>query len=103
MDLKIETKTIQSVDIYELDKFIKTYLPQYLDGKDKMLEEIRDYEVVAYEEWNNDESHELEVRATSEEFEKYTDSLMYNLGAILDLLCSKGHIEEGSYVIKVFW
>ena len=100
--LKIETKTIHAIDSFNLDNFIQEYLPQYLSNT-TLTEEAKRYECIPNEEWGNDSDHEFDVCAEEDLLEDTGNRLDYRLYDILNLLCAKGHIAPGSYLIKVCW
>lgn len=95
--LKAQVVTCVSVDYNDLERFIKK-----LTGVT--------YEITAYEEWGNDECHEVNVDG---EVSEYNDKSVaaflagkpenYSLRAILNALARDGHLPKGKYLIKVSW
>lgn len=92
--MKFKEKTIREVDYNDLDEFISQ-------------EFGIEYESIPYEEWNNYESHSLEVEA--KEMNKYTKAKMerknyhFILSELLNHLCFTGKLEPGEYLINIFY
>lgn len=104
----METITVTKMDWHEFDKLIVDNL---LGGKGE-------FNCVACEEWNNDESHLFQVSkkdADSSYYNKYSlpdieDFIankpgLFRIGvhSLFTYLCSKDIIPEGNYLIEVSW
>lgn len=96
MKLKHKKKVVFEVDYTDLEEFIEEVYGHSI-------------ELVADQEWNNDESHPISIskKALSNPSKikvfKETgkgDWLMYHL---LEDMCNNGLIEEGHYLINVNW
>ena len=109
-ELKCETKTLIKVDYGDLERFIDKVI------NNGLLEEVAwrgSYEIVAEQEWNNDESHEINVEKAW--CDKYPVSeynlkqlaegkkVSFQLSAIMQLMAEKGIIQHGTYLIHVSW
>ena len=91
-----ETKIV--VDCNDLQDFIEEVYGQI-------------YEIVAEEEWNNYESHNFTI--SKEDINSYDlpklnffkkgNPKQYSLRVILQDLCNQDFIEEGDYLINVYW
>ena len=96
--MKLTTKTVHKVDYHDFDKMVQqTY-------------NRPDYECVAWEEWSNNESHEIPVdgyvaeydRGELEEFKNGTGNYV-SAYSLLDDMASQGLIPTGDYLIEVYW
>lgn len=99
--LKITKKTINQVDVLDLQKFIKQV---YKKG----------YSIPSGEEWHNDTFHEIEVHKNllPDDIELFNNWLnddreyedhQFILYTIMHDLYKKGHIKTGKYIIHVCW
>lgn len=84
------------LDYRKFDELVNMYVPSA----------NRKYEVIAYEEWNNDESHSwygdgiLDCQA-KEDIDK--GKLKFNGPVLLNFLIAKGVLPFGRYIIEVSW
>jgi len=73
-----------------------------------------EFEIVAAEEWSNDESHTFNVKKGEDsnftEYDKHSwdnfligKEYMYMGYTIFQHLVNDGHLPEGSYLIKLSW
>lgn len=107
MKLKHTKYTAIQVDCFDLEQFIRENLPQF-----------GDYEIVAENEWHNNCYHEIIAKRLSDidrddEVVMIQDILNGKTGnddwdkfptwGMLNALCEKGSIEEGTYLIDVCW
>lgn len=97
-------ETFISVDYNDLEDLIhKTY-------------GIKNYEMIAAEEWNNDSQHRIRIKKNEklydwdvENFEKWKsaqtsyEACDISLRLILIDMCKQGIIEEGTYLVTVSW
>lgn len=98
MILKCKTETINTVEVDDLEQFIKETTGHA-------------YEVVSNEEWGNDEQHRFIIGGRLLDYQqKYWETFkstgeqhQYNLHTILNGLCAEGHLLPGTYVINVSW
>jgi hypothetical protein len=98
MTLKCKTETVNTVEVDDLEQFIKETTGYA-------------YEVVPNEEWSNDEQHRISVDGTLADYQhedwkafKYDGEVSsYRLQTILNGLCADGHLPSGTYVINVSW
>jgi hypothetical protein len=90
------------LDYDEFDKLVNDNIPS-AKGK---------YEIIAYEELSNDSAvvfEEVGGDYDDEFFQKLTlpdieaGNLMYRAGSLLEVLCHKGVILPGNYIIEVSW
>lgn len=94
-------KVVVEVSYNDIDALINRHFPNMLS----------DYEIVAYEEWNNDESHDYTLNGKVSEYDLKCVHRMqetgkwkhYSTSHILNYLCSLGVIEPASYLIDVSW
>lgn len=97
--LKGNVRTLIEVDYNEVDRVINEFY------------EIDNYEVIAYEEWSNNESHTFSIEGELSKYQLETVKKLLTTGAIdhystrayLDYMCAEGVIERGEYLIKVSW
>lgn len=98
MTLKTTTRTVIEVDEYDLNKFISD-------------EYGHDFECVADQEWDNDQSHLIEIEKTpldsvaEQKVTKFRETGRYSwsLYALLQDLCNCDKLSPGSYLITVRW
>jgi hypothetical protein len=95
-ELKGEKKSVLCIDSNDFDKFVSDifkcnyeFIPEHEAYNGcyylfKATKEIPDY----------DKAEAVEVRVGKE---------MHNTHLIFDVLCQDGHIDEGEYLIKVYW
>jgi hypothetical protein len=97
--LKGTKKTVIEVDYHDVDQVITK-------------EYGRDYECVAYEEWGNYQDHSLNIKKEPldefelEDLERWKSGdkkARCSVYVFLTDLCNQGKIEEGEYLINVFW
>lgn len=66
-----------------------------------------DYDFVAYEEANNYSCYEFDVKKNDimsfDRAEIDNGKFMYNFRALMCFLAEKDVVEEGTYLVKVFW
>ncbi len=98
MSLKFKVEIINTVEVDDLQRFIKESTGH-------------EYEIVPNQEWGNDEQHRFELDGKIEEwnledwntFKSTGEQHRYRLGTILDGLCADGKLDPGLYVINVSW
>jgi hypothetical protein len=97
-ELKFEEVNYRAVDYNDWDKFIAEVYG------------VPDYSITADEEYGNDENHEF--RARKEPLDTYDANKIvklkegrgsYTTSVLMNDLCNRGLIEEGTYLIKVSW
>ena len=107
--LKCEVVTNIKVEYGDLERFISEVINA------GMLPEVTwrgNYQIVAYQEWGNYESHELDI--TKEWVEKYppgefelkdlaAGKIMFQLETIMTLMAQKEIIPFGNYLVNVSW
>lgn len=88
----------------------KCFILDYNDFDDlvnKYIDGIKDYEVVAYEEWNNDSSHMYRGDGKLDELDidslKVISNKMYKSHIYLNKLVELGVLPVGNYRIEVSW
>ena len=90
--------TYTELDYHEVDELIKANFP---------LAAAKDYECVAFQEWDNDSCYTFRVRpeAPDQWSQKELDAgkFQWQLAAMLDKLCLDGKIEAGNYLVRVSW
>ena len=97
-ELEVEQKTVFKVDYNDLDDFISEVYGHR-------------YEIVADEELSNYSSKEFDIKKEvlddydSKSLQEFIDDGkgQFNARLILIDLCNKGLIEEGDYIIKIYW
>lgn len=97
--LRITTETLLTVDVYDLEGYIRHHTGQ--DG----------YEIIQGEEWHNDSQHRVEVGDGMSEYEvsDYKEFCsgehdgQYRLRTIMNGLYQEGKLEAGTYLIEVCW
>lgn len=96
--MKTNTKTVREVDYNDLDEAITEFL------KSKGVN--KNYECVAYEEWGNYESHSFDVDGDIDEADKTQilhGNLHYQTQNILNWMAEENVIENGEYLVSVYW
>ncbi len=96
--LRVSTVTIHTVDVYDLEAFIKAVTGHT-------------YECVPNEEWGNDSQHRFEVDGEMpdyqqkdwENFKRTGKQESFRLRSILEGLVKDGHLAAGNYLITVCW
>lgn len=87
-----------SVDYNKLERFIHDKYP-----------ELSKYELVAHEEFNNYMSKAIDAEKDEFDQEDWDElvakkgNVCFSLGLIMSKLAIDGHIEEGEYVVDIFW
>ncbi len=101
--MKIDTKTIHSVNYNDLDRAISDFLKEK-GGKNC------EFEVVAYEELCNDTAKTFNIGeydwAVPDEDEKEEilgGKLHFKTSSILEWMSAEGKIPSGEYVVKISW
>lgn len=92
----MQTKTVINMEYDELDALINEHIPS-ANGE---------YEFIAYQEANNGSLYSFDVdsRVAPSDREKIEKGdLMWQAGGLLDMLCEKGVIPAGEYIVEVFW
>lgn len=104
----MKKETFITMDYHEFDELVnKNLFPQFLGNKYHAF-----YEVVAYEELNNDTVHSLS--GIDGVFDEYDEELLreilatgknmhYSAALLLNELCRRGIVEPGDYLIEVSW
>lgn len=103
LKLKYREKLVLQVDYNDLNEFIT-----------QAYGLTQPYEVVAEEEWGNDQSHTLLVEKRELDEDELEDIVTmeatkgkripsYTTSTLLDDLCNKGLIEPGEYLVRVTW
>lgn len=90
--------TYIEVDYYDIDKLITDFYG-------------REYESVDYQEWNNDESHSINIeKGPLDKWEQETVNNwktngkgMWSIRTLLKDICNNEGIEPGEYLISVSW
>lgn len=102
MKLKYIEKIVREVDYNDLDDFINIVYHK----------SPRTFEVVADQEWGNDEDHEIQIKKEEIKHDWDKDKLVqwnitgrgnYLLRLLLTDLCNRDLLEPGTYLIKVSW
>ncbi len=95
--LKCETVVLRKVDYNDMDRFIRE-----ATGKNA--------EIVAMQEWGNNESHEFDLDGKVDEYDmKKVQAFLagknpsYCLRAILNYLVREEFLLPGTYLIEVSW
>lgn len=104
----LKKKEYYILDYDEFDKLVREILFKHIP-----IDKLKEYECVAYQEWNNYSSYDfndITKKATKEEFylkydrpELLQGKLDMNVRDILLFLVEHNEIPEGNYLIKVFW
>lgn len=93
-DPRVKTKTMHSIDAFELESLIQEHYPT-----------IPDYCFQASEECGNDEARTYYVREEAlNEYDRERiegGDYVYRTASILDDLCAKAVIPEGEYVVEL--
>lgn len=98
---KGKPKTFIEVDYNDIDDLINRHFPG-MNGS---------YEIVAYEEWANDEDHDFHIDGKLSDYDRWMIHKMidsgkwnhYSTHIILNYLCANGVIEPANYLISVCW
>jgi putative NADH-flavin reductase len=96
-ELKMKTKVIHEVDVFDLEAFVKEVYGINV-------------EIVAMQEASNDSSLSFSVESAIEDYFLDTlDEIMstgyscFGTGTLLNKLCLDGHIPAGEYLVKISW
>jgi hypothetical protein len=96
--LQVTKETFYKVEYHHLEKFAIEHLG------------LENYSFVQTQECGNDSSHEFDVGKRYHGYEEDTKKIlytklvpMYRNRAILNMLCEKGLIPQGKYLINVCW
>lgn len=96
--MKTRTETFEVVDYSAIDELIQTEF------------NLPKYECVCYEEWNNYNSHQMDIDGEMDEDDledieeiKKTGKTNYRLRAMLNYLAHQGKIKKAKYLIEVYW
>ena len=98
----MKKRTYIEVDYSDLNEEILSFL------QEKFPElEIQEYEMVAEQEWGNDEEHTADVKPKLPD-QYYMNRMKkgnfsFELFNILDWMCYEGKLEEGDYLISISW
>jgi hypothetical protein len=112
MKLECETKKIIKVDYSDLERYIlyhgRSVGINFKQVKNYGNDEMRDeYEIVAEEEWNNYSSQEITVEkgdvGDNKMIELASGKLQWNIRSILTLFANNNLLEEGEYLINIYW
>ena len=100
-----EFKAVCKINYNDLDEIITEF---FCGPKPENSWWKSPYEMVAYEEWGNYESHEFAVRKekmdeTDVEEAKRGKWNHYSTSRLLNHLCAEGIIPECELIVKVYW